>query len=123
MLTNYPIHPTLPVVDMNRARKFYEEVLGLKVEIVDESGVRYEAGKGSKLLIYPREATKADHTVAGFEVDDLETVIKSLRDKGVVFEEYDMPNLKTVDSIATIGSVKVAWFKDTEGNIIAISRR
>ena len=123
MLTSYPIHPTLPVVDMNRARKFYEEVLGLKLIDAQEWGVRYECGKDTKLLLYPREATKADHTTAGFEVDDLEAVVKTLRDKSVVFEEYDTPNLKTVDGIASIGTVKVAWFKDTEGNIIAITQR
>ncbi len=120
MLTNYPIHPSLPVVDMNRARKFYEEVLGLKLIDAQEWGVRYECGNGTKLLLYPREATKADHTVAGFEVDDVETVVKNLRDKGVVFEEYDTPNLKTVNGIWTQGSAKAAWFKDTEGNIISI---
>jgi catechol 2,3-dioxygenase-like lactoylglutathione lyase family enzyme len=122
MLTSYPVHPTLPVVDMNRARKFYEEVLGLKLIDAQEWGVRYEAGKGTKLLLYPREATKADHTVAGFEVDDIETVVKSLRDSGVVFEEYDVPNLKTVNGIWTQGSAKAAWFKDTEGNIISVSQ-
>jgi catechol 2,3-dioxygenase-like lactoylglutathione lyase family enzyme len=122
MLKNYPIHPVLPVVDLNRARKFYEEVLGLKVDLVHESGVRYEAGNGTKLFIYPTEATKAVHTVAGFEVDDIETVMKNLRDRGVVFEEYDVPNLKTVDGIATLGTVKGAWFKDTEGNILALTQ-
>jgi catechol 2,3-dioxygenase-like lactoylglutathione lyase family enzyme len=123
MLKNYPVIPTLPVVDLNRARKFYEEVLGLEPEIVDVAGVQYGCGKGTKLFIFPREATKADHTVAGFEVDDLESVMKSLRDKGVVFEEYDTPNIKTVDGICTLGPVKVAWFKDTEDNIISISQR
>lgn len=122
MLVNYAIHPVLTVFDMNRARKFYEEVLSLKIIEAHEEGVKYECGNGTKLFIYPREFSKDDRTAAGFEVDDVEIVVKNLRDKGVVFEEYDMPNLKTVDGIFTMGSKKYAWFKDTEGNLIGISQ-
>ncbi len=124
MLANAAVHPTLPVVDLARARKFYEEKLGLKVERVDPppaAGVRYWAGEGTKIYIYQRGATKADHTAASFEVDDVEATVKELKAKGVVFEEYDMPGLKTVNSIFTMGEMKGAWFKDTEGNILAVS--
>ena len=121
MLLNYPVHPVLAVDDLNRARKFYEEVLDPKIIEAHEEGVKYECGKGTKLFIYPRIFTKDDRTVAGFEVDDVETVVKNLKDKGVVFEEYNLPNIKTVDGIFTMASKKFAWFKDTEGNLIQIS--
>ncbi len=122
MLTNAAIHPTLPVVDLARAKKFYEEKLGLKIVQEDPSpGAILQCGKGTMLYIYQRGATKADHTAASFIVDDVEATVKELKAKGVVFEEYDSPGLKTVNSIFTMGEMKGAWFKDTEGNILAVS--
>jgi len=123
MLTDYMVAPTLPVVDLERALRFYEEKLGLKVAQRDPSpGAMLQCGKGTMLYLYQRAATKADHTVAAFNVDDVEAVVKELKSKGVVFEEYDMPGLRTVNSIATVGSMKGAWFKDTEGNILGLSQ-
>lgn len=122
VLKNAPIAVTLPVVDMDRAKKFYETKLGLTPYEETTGGMMYEAGKGQRILLYQREPTKADHTVMGFEVDDVEKEVKELRDKGVVFEEYDLPNLKTVNYIATVGKWKAAWFKDTEGNILSINQ-
>ena len=81
-----------------------------------------QCGKGTMLYLYQRAATKADHTVAAFNVDNIESEVKELKAKGIVFEEYDMPGLKTVNSIATLGSMKSAWFKDTEGNILGLSQ-
>ena len=126
MLTNAKIHPTLPAVDLDRAKKFYEGTLGLKVIMEDPSpGVLLQAGEGSTIYIYERTATKADHTVAGFSVKDVEATVKGLKTKGVVFEDVDDPGLKTVESIATMttpaGEFKGAWFKDTEGNILAVT--
>lgn len=122
MLGKASVHPTLPVVDLQRAKKFYQEKLGLKVIKEDPSpGAQLQAANGTSLYIYQRAATKADHTAAGFTVKDVDAEVKELRSKGVVFEEYDMPNLKTVNGIATMDGVKAAWFKDTEGNILAIS--
>ena len=124
MLKTATVTPTLPAVDLKRARKFYEEKLGLKVVKEDPSpGITLEAGKGTKLYIYQRGATKADHTVAEFTVDDVEAEVKALKAKGVKFEEYDIPSMgiKTVNSIAVMGGYKGAWFKDTEGNILGIS--
>ena len=72
-------------------------------------------------MLYKRAATKADNTAAGFLVDDLEATMKELRAKGVKFEEYDFPGLKTVNGIATTDGEKGAWFKDTEGNILALA--
>ena len=125
MLTNAKVHPTLPVVDLERAKKFYEGVLGLIVIKEDPSpGAELQAGEGTTVYIYQRAATKADHTVAGFTVKDVEGTVKELKAKGVVFEDVDVPGLKTVEGIATMttpaGKLKAAWFKDTEDNIIAL---
>ena len=124
MLVNSALQATLPVVDLDRARKFYEGKLGLKVVGTDPSpGALLEAGEGTKLYIYQRAATKADHTVASFTVKDVEDEVKELKANGVTFEDIDMPGMgiKTVDGIATIGGMKAAWFKDTEGNIVAVT--
>ena len=92
MLIKADVYPTLPAVDIKRARKFYEETLGLKVVKEDPSpGIQVEAADGTGLYIYQRAATKADHTVAGFMVKDVEAEVKELKAKGVKFEEYDMP--------------------------------
>jgi len=123
MLANAPVHPTLPVADLNRAKKFYEEKLGLKVVREDPSpGAMLQAGEGTGLYIYQRAATKADHTAASFTVEDVEAEVKALKEKGVVFQELDMPEMgiKTVNSIATLGEMKGAWFTDTEGNILGV---
>ena len=122
MLTNAPVHPTLPVVDLDRAKRFYEEKLGLKVIRTDPSpGAVLHAGEGTQLYIYQRAATKADHTVASFTVADVEVTVKGLKAQGVVFEDIDTPGFKTVDGIATMGELKGVWFKDSEGNILAVT--
>jgi predicted enzyme related to lactoylglutathione lyase len=125
MLTNMAVYATIPAMDIKRARKFYEEKLGLKVMMEDPSpGVMFMAGKGSMLYIYQRAASKADHTLATFEVDDIAAEVKQLMGMGVKFEEYDMPKMgiKTMNGIATMmssmGDMKSAWFKDSEGNIL-----
>jgi predicted enzyme related to lactoylglutathione lyase len=125
MLANAMVAPTLPAMDLKRARKFYEEKLTLKVIMEDPSpGMMLQCGKGSMLYLYQRAPTKADHTVASFLVDDIDTEVKELKRKGIKFEEYDIPamGLKTVNSIAKIGVMKSAWFKDTEGNILSVSQ-
>ena len=124
MLTNSPIRPTIPVVDLERAKSFYETVLGLKPVPANNdraSGIAmFECGNGTHIELYQRNSSKADHTLATFEVSDIEGEVNALRGKGVVFEEYDMPEIKTQNGIATQGSVKAAWFKDSEGNILCI---
>jgi catechol 2,3-dioxygenase-like lactoylglutathione lyase family enzyme len=111
----------LPVVDLERARKFYEEKLGLQAVEIPE-GVMYECAQGTGLALYLRDTpTKADHTAAGWEVDSVEELVQTLGEKGVVFEQYDMPGLKTDEQgIATMEGAKAAWFKDTEGNILSV---
>ena len=121
MLTNVKTATTLPVVDLERAKAFYKDKLGLKTSEDVPGGAMLEAGTGQRIMLYQRERTKADHTVIGFEVEDVEKEVKELKGRGIVFEEYDMSDLKTVDSIAIIGNWKAAWFKDTEGNILSIN--
>jgi predicted enzyme related to lactoylglutathione lyase len=125
MLANSPIRPTIPVVDLDRAKRFYETTLGLKPVSANNdnntSGIAiFECGNGTRMELYQRGPSKADHTVATFEVSDIEEEVNALRGKGVIFEEYDMPGIKTQNGVATQGSVKAAWFKDSEGNILCI---
>jgi catechol 2,3-dioxygenase-like lactoylglutathione lyase family enzyme len=124
MLKNSPIVPYLPVADVGRARKFYEGKLGLKPKEEYAGGVMYECGSGSWVFMYPSAgaATSKDST-AFWAVDDVATEVADLKTRGVVFEEYDMPGIKTENSIATGGGARTAWFKDSEGNILAISQR
>ncbi|MFH1031416.1 MAG: VOC family protein [Chloroflexota bacterium] len=124
MLYSASVRATLPVVDIKRAKKFYQEKLGLKVVKEDPSpGAFLQCRDGSSIYLYQRGATKADHTVANFTVKDVEAEVKDLKAKGMKFEEYDIPGMgiKTVNGIATMGEYKGAWFKDTEGNILSVS--
>jgi predicted enzyme related to lactoylglutathione lyase len=124
MLRNAPIVPYIPVADLARARKFYEERVGLKSREDYAGGVIYECGNGSWVFMYPSPgAGTSKASTAFWAVDDVEAEVAELKARGVVFEEYDTPNMKTVNSIATAGGAKTAWFKDSEGNILAISQR
>jgi catechol 2,3-dioxygenase-like lactoylglutathione lyase family enzyme len=123
MLASARVVATMPAVDIARARNFYEGKLGLKAAQTNENELRYECGKGTVIYLYKRGATKADHTVAAFEVDDLDKEMKELRQKGVVLEDYDLPGLKTVNGVAEMGSERAAWFKDSEGNILSVGQR
>ena len=124
MLSKGKAHPTLPVTDIKRAKKFYSETLELKLrEELAPGHLLYDAGEGTFLIVYERPTpTTSDATAASFIVDNVETTVKGLKDKGVKFEEYDFPGLKTVNSIATMGNVKGAWFKDPDDNILAVSQ-
>lgn len=120
MLTGNPIAPMLAVSDLGRARKFYEEVLGFKVTREDEVAVMYESG-GVRFSIYPSQFAGTNQaTSAGFIVPDVVAEKKSLEDKGVTFENYDLPDVKTEDGVASIGEERAAWFKDPDGNILAL---
>ena len=123
MLNQFPVHPTISVTDLEQAKNFYGDTLGLKSKGEMAKGhIQYEAGEGTVLLVFQRkDPPRAENTVASFWVDDVESVVKELRERGVKFEELDSPELKTVNGVATMGEAKAAWFKDPEGNILAIS--
>jgi len=123
MLANAPIRAYIPVLDVARARKFYEKTLGLEPKRDYAGGVIYECG-GTEAFMYPTtNAGTSRASQAFWQVDDVEAEVAALKARGVVFEEYDVPGMKTVNSVATGGGAKTAWFKDTEGNILAVSQR
>jgi catechol 2,3-dioxygenase-like lactoylglutathione lyase family enzyme len=118
MLKNYPIQATLPAVDLERARQFYSEKLGLTPESELPGGLTYRCGEGTGFLLFPSLGqASGTHTQVSWAVDNLEAEMAELRGRGIVFEEYDTPNLKTINGVATMGEDKVAWFKDSEGNL------
>ena len=121
MLKNFPIIPYIPVADVARARKFYEEKVGLSPKKEAAGGIIYECGRGSWVFMYPSSgAGTSKASTAFWPVDDIEAEVAELKRRGIVFEEYDMPDMRFVNSIATAGDAKAAWFKDSEGNIMAI---
>jgi predicted enzyme related to lactoylglutathione lyase len=124
VLKDAAIIPYIPVSDVARARKFYEEKVGLKIKELYAGGVVYECGQNSWVFMYPTpNAGTSKASTAFWSVDDVAAEVRELKARGVVFEDYDYPGLKTENSIATGGGAKTAWFKDTEGNILAISQR
>jgi catechol 2,3-dioxygenase-like lactoylglutathione lyase family enzyme len=123
MLGASRVAPTIPVRDPAKSRDFYEGTLGLKVaQEMTDGGIEYECGGGTSLYTYPTEenAGKSPATLASFEVDDAPAAVEELRGKGVSFEEYDMPGLKTVEGVAELAGSRGAWFKDPDGNILAV---
>ncbi|MCL6263402.1 VOC family protein [Craterilacuibacter sp. RT1T] len=121
MLCDASLTTMLPVKDMNRARGFYEGCLGLKPGGLRPDGKFIYMVGGSTLALFPKpEGTKAEHTAISFCVADIAASINELKRAGVVFEDYDFPELKTVNHVCVLGAEKVAWFKDTEGNYLCI---
>ena len=121
MLSHSPVTTMLPVIDMVRARAFYEECLGLEPGTLRPDGkFVYQVG-GSALALFPKPGgTKAEHTAISFQVPDIAASIEALKSRGVVFEDYDFPDFKTVNHVCVLGSEKAAWFKDTEGNYLCL---
>jgi catechol 2,3-dioxygenase-like lactoylglutathione lyase family enzyme len=117
-------HATVAVSDVDRARRFYEETLGLSVQQERPDGIVYGTG-GTEFLVYPSQfAGTSQATVMAFEVNDLQAAIEDLTQRGVTFEQYDLPGLKTDEQgIADIGGLRGGWFKDPDGNILAIAER
>jgi catechol 2,3-dioxygenase-like lactoylglutathione lyase family enzyme len=120
MLEGRFMHPTLPATDLERAKAFYTEKLGLTPAREMPGGLVYEGGGGWFLLYPSGSAGSGQHTQAGWQVDDIDAEVAALKERGVVFEEYDYPTFKTVDGIAATGNTKAAWFKDSEGNLLGI---
>ncbi len=121
MLIDRRVTPTIPVSDMNRATAWYRDKLGLEPSEEHPTGNIYRMGGGTGFTLYETQfAGKAPNTLMGFTSNDVEADVKALRERGVVFEEYDMPGLKTENGIARMGDYMGAWFKDSEGNILAI---
>jgi catechol 2,3-dioxygenase-like lactoylglutathione lyase family enzyme len=123
MLRSASARATIAVSDIERAKAFYEGTLGFLAQGELSGGVRYGDGGGGWFLVYPSQfAGTARSTSVSFEVEDIEAVVKELRARGVEFEDYDFPGLVTVDGIAEIQGERAAWFKDPDGNILAIGQ-
>ena len=121
MLQQSPIVPYIPASDIPRARKFYEEKVGLVPREEVAGGVVYECAGGSWIFLYQSVgAGTSTASQAFWQVKDVEAEVAELKKRGVVFEEYDLPGMKTVNGVATMDGAKGAWFKDSEGNIFAI---
>ncbi len=131
MLKDGKVATRIPVQDLQRARLFYSEKLGLEPSEERPGGLLYRCGEGEFALFESAGAASGDHTQMGWEVEDIEATVEWLRGRGVVFEEYDFPGLRTVNGIAEIagnypskGGVgeKAAWFRDSEGNLFGIGQ-
>lgn len=122
MLGKSAVTTIMPVRDLKRARAFYEAKLGLKPKGPRPDGqFLFEAGTGGTLALFPKpDSTPSESTTVSFEVDDIVGAVGDLERRGVRFEDYDMPGLKTEGHIASMESERCAWFKDTEGNILCI---
>lgn len=130
MLKDSSVATRLPARDLDRARKFYSDNLGLEPVEDRPGGLRYRSGNSFFVLFKSAGQASGNHTQMGWEVDDIEETVAALKARGVVFEEYDLPGLKTVNGIAEIEGnypsrgigERGAWFKDSEGNLLGIGQ-
>jgi catechol 2,3-dioxygenase-like lactoylglutathione lyase family enzyme len=123
MLNDSPVMPTIPVTDINKAIDFYANKLGLVRDAmaVERDSALFDAGEGTMLYLYQRPPSHAEHTLASFKVKNLEQIMAELSQKGVVFEHYDMPGLKTDEKgVVSKEGMKACWFKDPDGNILGM---
>jgi catechol 2,3-dioxygenase-like lactoylglutathione lyase family enzyme len=122
LLTNAKVVATVAATDMEAARAFYSNALGLPEFMATEEGLGYVLPDGSALQVYRRDGHRPpENTSVTFIVDDFDAEVADLRRRGITFEEYDLPGIKTVDGIATgADGMKAAWFKDPAGNILAL---
>ena len=121
MLSDASVTTMLPVKDMARARAFYERCLGFKPGGLKPDGKFVYTVGGSTLALFPKpEGTKAEHTAMSFEVDNIDAEIRDLEGRGVKFEDYDLPGLKTMNHVFSTKDERCAWFTDPEGNIIEL---
>jgi catechol 2,3-dioxygenase-like lactoylglutathione lyase family enzyme len=121
MLQDSPMYSYIPATDLDRARQFYEKKLGFVPKEEVGGGVVYQFGGGTACFLYPTtNAGTSKASQAFWQVDDIEGVVAELVARGVEFEDYDMPGEKSPSGVVTDGGAKAAWFKDTEGNIMAL---
>ncbi len=120
MLQDSPMYAYIPAKDVARARRFYEEKIGFKPKQELPDGVVYEFAKGTACFLYltPNAGT-SQASQAFWQVEDIEREVAELKSRGVVFEDYDMEG-KDAKGIVNAGGARAAWFKDSEGNIMAV---
>lgn len=123
MLSNSPVFPSIRVSNIKEAKVFYEKSLGLKVIFEDTGEILLEAGKKSRIYLYEGQKSTASHTLAVFYVKDIYKTIEELSKQGVVFEQYNYPELKTDEKgVMKRGTKKGAWFTDPDGNVLGLSQ-
>jgi catechol 2,3-dioxygenase-like lactoylglutathione lyase family enzyme len=116
-------HAVLPASDLRRARSFYHDTLDFDPAEEHEGMLMYRLESGAAFDIYETpNAGSAKNTQMCFSTDDLDAEMARLRERGVVFEDYDVPGLKTVDGVADMDGDRTAWFRDSEGNFICLSQ-
>lgn len=122
MLQKSPMYAYLPAKDVARARQFYEGRLGFVPKVMEEAGgVVYACAGDTACFLYPTpNAGTSQASQAFWEVEDIEREVAELKARGVVFEDYDMEGEKSPSGVVTAGGAKAAWFKDSEGNILAV---
>lgn len=117
------IYTVLPVADLERARAFYRDKLGMEATLDKPGMLAYSGPSGYIFQLYETaNVGTAKNTQMGWSTSDLDGDMAELRERGVVFEEYDFPGLKTENGVAHVGTERAAWFKDSEGNTIVISQ-
>ena len=116
-------HAILPATDLKRAQEFYHRALGLDPDEVHGGNLMYHPGSGSTFEIYETSnAGTARNTQMCWVTDDLDGEMARLRARGIQFEDYDIPGLKTENGVATMEDSKAAWFRDSEGNFLCITQ-
>ncbi len=122
MLQDFPLYAYLPARDLDRARRFYEETVGLKPQQDTNGGVVYAFANGTAAFLYPSpNAGTSQASQAFWSVPDVDALIRALKARGAQFETYDdMPGERSAEGAITAGGAKAAWFKDSEGNILAL---
>jgi hypothetical protein len=125
MLSKCHVAATLPYRGLKTAKAFYSKKLGLKhlAGSPKDGYLEFGAGEGTVIMLFESPSRKSEDTAATFEVENLAREMTALRRKGVEFEEYNLPDVKTVDGVATMGKHKGAWIKDPGGNILALHQR
>jgi len=119
MFANRQATVTIPAADLERAKAWYRDKLGITPQQSDEYGASYMLGGGTRAFLYKSEyAGTAESTLLAFDSPDLKADMVELRGRGVTFIDYDLPGLKTTNGLAEFGPVKNAWAKDSEGNIL-----
>jgi predicted enzyme related to lactoylglutathione lyase len=121
MLQEFPVYAYIPAKDLERARRFYEQKVGLKPKQEIAGGVVYEFAGKTACFLYPTpNAGTSKASQLFWQVDDAEKEVAALKARGVTFEDYDMPGTKSPSGVVDMNGTKGAWFKDSEGNILAI---
>jgi catechol 2,3-dioxygenase-like lactoylglutathione lyase family enzyme len=121
VLKDAPVDPAIPCQDLDRARAFYSEKLGLEPVSETPGGLWYEGGEATGFLLFPSSGrASGEHTQVGFRVEDIDAEVRDLKARGLVFDEYDFPGFDKQTHVAESPAGRSAWFKDSEGNLLGL---